>query len=526
MDPRAASAGRPWLVLAVLTIGACHSSAPPAEGAPSPARPGHDAGSDRPEAPTDAGLVSGPDAIGWDAIAPAVDAAEPPLAFQPTDGQRLKISWAVEPGGRRFIFGLTDTLLHVPCSFRLAADGETRCLPFGPSRGTTFADAACTQPAVIFDADACGPSAYIRTTDSIHPCGKREHIFKRGAQADGIFSGASVTSMATCKPSALLPGEAIYLVGDEVPPESFVKGTDVPVGQNADGGIVITARMGEDGSRTDTGWLDPRSNSKCTWYPGPDQDSFSCLPASPAISSGTFADGACGTKTASSTTACGPTPTLMAQSQAGTCPRSYKLFALGPKLPQVYTKASGICAASPAPAGSDYEAVGALVAWSSVPGLSYKNEPGEAPLRKRYIVLPDGNATLASAWYDSRRQETCTPVAFAGGKTRCAPSFSTVYGYYADAACTQPLWRGVGDTCPPKYAATWTTTTCPTSYVLYSVGARHAGPSYVLYTIRGDGLASLECQPNDEDPDPNEFFHDLTPVADDQLAEVAVQTAK
>ena len=60
-------------------------------------------------------------------------------------------------GGATMLRGWLDTQLDdVACAFVPAVDGRYRCLPVTGSTDTTFADAACTVPALVVD--ACAPT--------------------------------------------------------------------------------------------------------------------------------------------------------------------------------------------------------------------------------------------------------------------------------------------------------------------------------------------------------------------------------
>ena len=72
----------------------------------------------------------------------------------------------------------------------------------------------------------------------------------------------------------------------------------------------------------------------------------------------------------------------------------------------------------------------------------------------------DGSSHIASyfaGWFDSQRNEFCSPTLASDGTTRCLPSVYPTYGsYYSDAACTLPMVYVSTGTCgftPPKYIA-------------------------------------------------------------------------
>jgi hypothetical protein len=69
-------------------------------------------------------------------------------------GSRLKAKYlSGGDGSKQFLFEFHDTERNEDCSFKLASDMKTRCLPDG-RKAELYADAACTQP-VIAEKPAC-----------------------------------------------------------------------------------------------------------------------------------------------------------------------------------------------------------------------------------------------------------------------------------------------------------------------------------------------------------------------------------
>lgn len=90
-----------------------------------------------------------------------------------------------------------------------------------------------------------------------------------------------------------------------------------------------------------------------------------------------------------------------------------------------------------------------------------------------YSTVDGATRTQTSfvGWFDSMRNEPCSPTLASDGKTRCLPAAAApLTGYFVDAACTvpgAPLSTCLGADAP-KYIAIPQPTTCPPS----SLGAK------------------------------------------------------
>jgi hypothetical protein len=117
------------------------------------------------------------------------------------------------------------------------------------------------------------------------------------------------------------------------------------------------------------------------------------------------------------------------------------------------------------------------------------------------ITTADGAlraSTEFAGWFDSERNEPCSPTLASDGKTRCLPPavlLSDGY-YFADAACTIPVALVVGCTPEvPRYVATPAAASCPAATTGPRVFA--AGPAITSYYFK-DG-ATCSAQPANPD---------------------------
>lgn len=86
---------------------------------------------------------------------------------------------------------------------------------------------------------------------------------------------------------------------------------------------------------------------------------------------------------------------------------------------------------------------------------------------KTVTTTPDGakrSVTSFAGWFDSTRNEPCSPTLAADGKTRCLPAAAAVQNpasLFADSLCSIPVTLSIGCTPPPKYIAVQASTSCP-----------------------------------------------------------------
>jgi hypothetical protein len=139
-----------------------------------------------------------------------------------TSGSRIKFNVLTTPDGAKMSAGAHDTALGVDCTFALAGDGVTRCLPNGPFYviNTYFADDDCLIP--VAGGSNCDTPQYIRGIASTASCpigGSR--VFAVGAKHAQAYYKAGVQ----CTLLSPTPGTAYYVVGAEVPATDFQSAT-------------------------------------------------------------------------------------------------------------------------------------------------------------------------------------------------------------------------------------------------------------------------------------------------------------
>jgi hypothetical protein len=143
-----------------------------------------------------------------------------------TSGSRLKVKYLSGADGSKVQRGLYDTLLQIDCYFSVAADGSQRCLPVGMS-SIYFSDAACTQR-MAYGTKGCAPPKYATFTVVTSACpSNMTHIATLGGQispAKNYYFNGSICQDAG---ATVLGAFDYYSVGAEIPPSSFVAGTEM-----------------------------------------------------------------------------------------------------------------------------------------------------------------------------------------------------------------------------------------------------------------------------------------------------------
>lgn len=183
----------------------------------------------------------------------AVDAAPAP----PKDGTRLKARTATvtsttttSDGAQTVtsypLSGWFDMARNEPCTFTMAADDKTRCLPTtlavrDYSGGSYFNDAACSQPLALITKPSgvsCGPTTLPAAPTPIYM------LFSKAGSACGgtgirplgtpVVPGATIyiKSGANCFPLATPATYDYYAVTTEIAPTEFVESSTTIVTTN------------------------------------------------------------------------------------------------------------------------------------------------------------------------------------------------------------------------------------------------------------------------------------------------------
>lgn len=140
-------------------------------------------------------------------------------------GSRLQAQWRTGEDGSKAFEGWYDTLLAVPCSYRKAADGMSRCLP-AQRRPTSFDNIQFSDPdcahAISRFVEPCPQAFAVDEFRKLTECGT-EHLFKVGAPIPDPPAVFALDADGTCSQTGVSIG--YYDLGEELPPDTFVAGT-------------------------------------------------------------------------------------------------------------------------------------------------------------------------------------------------------------------------------------------------------------------------------------------------------------
>jgi hypothetical protein len=132
------------------------------------------------------------------------------------EGGVARATLSTEDGASAFV-NWVDTTANAPCTFRVAADGATRCLPDGPGGGNgSWGDPTCSAPAII---GTCAPPAFLQTSDT--QCPARRHVFPYANTTGTSYIGSAGGS---CIGVPVNVGQ-VHVGGPESAASSFVLAT-------------------------------------------------------------------------------------------------------------------------------------------------------------------------------------------------------------------------------------------------------------------------------------------------------------
>lgn len=205
-----------------IVVAACSAaSSPPTSAA------AHDGGGGSSSSGASGGDSSGSerDSSGLDAIIDAITdpVSEASAAGGNTSGSRIKVQTVSGSDGSQVFAGLYDSSRKEQCNFRLASDGQLRCLPVSIVTIPTsyFSDALCSQPLGISQATCAPPSYVSKSVDPTCSSGG-EHIYPVTVYAGSVYQP---TGMGTCAMTNVSAAITLLAPGSEVAPTNFVSGT-------------------------------------------------------------------------------------------------------------------------------------------------------------------------------------------------------------------------------------------------------------------------------------------------------------
>jgi len=189
--------------------------------------------------PENGGTVSqgtqGSGSIGGGSMLSSVTSPVRDAAAQSTSGTRLKATYQEGTDGSKtyLYYQWYDSQRQENCTFMLADDGTTRCMPAGDVSfsGLYFSDSACTQQlaARTKPTGSCGtttPQPKYALGSTTTSCGATYQLSSVGA----LFSGATLymksgTTCTSLTASAYTTTMEFYSLGTQIPTSLFVAAT-------------------------------------------------------------------------------------------------------------------------------------------------------------------------------------------------------------------------------------------------------------------------------------------------------------
>lgn len=142
-------------------------------------------------------------------------------------GSRIKMKVYNTPDGAKMVIGLYDGLRNEDCHMALAADGQTRCLPYTgvPVAANQYGDANCTVRVATWIKN-CAALTYITTQVATgQTCGIT--LNGTGFHSIGTMytSYYQKDSTGTCTGPTSNPANVYYAEGPEIPSSDFQSAT-------------------------------------------------------------------------------------------------------------------------------------------------------------------------------------------------------------------------------------------------------------------------------------------------------------
>lgn len=146
--------------------------------------------------------------------------AGPAGADAAASGERIKARWQTSEDGYRAHVGSFDSDLGVPCGFATAADGTSRCMPFGAA-SVQYTDPQCTQAVGV---SACDEPALYASAIDVSACSVVTYFVRNVGQPIAAPAAVYANGGGTCYATVVLAGYTYFEVGPVLPPDTFAEG--------------------------------------------------------------------------------------------------------------------------------------------------------------------------------------------------------------------------------------------------------------------------------------------------------------
>jgi hypothetical protein len=417
-------------------------------------------------------------------------------------GSRLRARVLDGGDGAVKFLGWHDSELDVECGFRLAEDGELRCLP-GGSYSLVYEDPECSRSAAILAPCEAVPdwvSVELPPAEPVDDCTYIPYG-ARALRVAGESQSARFHTMESgaCGPAQTVGTDVVMVSLEPADATEFVAATEREGSTSED----LAARVfeAEDGSTQVIGFRDTARQHECyadDWFSPVDR----CVPApggdNVAWIANYYADAGCTDAVAYSTPTCGPQPEYVYGFRYGQCPAT-SVYAIGEAYQGPAYRYSL----------SDDSCNPVEVGWrdSHLPfrygediadqfPLVQHTEVGAGRLRVRRASGAGTTLTWGMTFVDHETGEACDQT-FLDGALRCGRTNAASYSdyYFKDPNCSEPLivWNRGSPGCEnelPGLALRTTYDECATDSSFYLLGDEWPGDIYVL----SDGTCASETR--------------------------------
>jgi hypothetical protein len=388
----------------------------------------------------------------------------------PKSGSRIAVTGIVADGEILDVRTVEDKQRSVGCSVVNGEDGVLRCLP--PQGDVVFRDAACTDP-LLRGAPSNGvcPSVagpeYTAYAPAVACPGSKVTVLRVGPLADTpskIFKLDPDTGACVDDQTLMFTD---YYATSPSPASDWVSFERDLVKVTPELGVEMW--IGQDGSRIPGTYRLLAGDVACeplgsSGNPTANEPNH-CIPSNRAHEASYYLDSACTNFVTVGQHSCDPPTISERHADTMTCTQRYFELAKAVDPASLYWRIPGeLMGQSPdmAPceqanafflANSSYYPIGAEIDVARYPEMRLAPE-GTGRIRPWYWesggrrLLPTPHAD--SVAQDAQLGKSCYAVTFADGKMRCASAIGPLDGYFfADAACTRPLYEFQGFTAAP-----------------------------------------------------------------------------
>lgn len=362
---------------------------------------------------------------------------------QSVSGSRLSLSFWTS-GETRQVKAIHDDSLGVDCTWRVAEDGEMRCLPVISGLDVLFADDACTEAVGRSYQEQCsGLKKYAGLVAvGADPCtGSREGIYEVGAEITAPVTVYSRSASGECEENI---GEGQVFELSLVPATEFVSVGKEVVELSEEMGVEMW--VAEDGLRTPRTLYDLEREGACHAQSigavfGDEKYCIGRVAYTSTEGSYGYVGETC-EEAVSGTTSCEAPTVIVSYDRPDEC-YVLSLFEVGAPVGRsdIYRNNGEACVLDESVGYAGYFSIGSPANLDDFQRINVTHEGDERIIEEMYVsgetvLLPTSNL------WDTQLDEQCFPFS-AGGTFYCIPSsvelLSEAHQNFADDSCTTPI---------------------------------------------------------------------------------------